>query len=53
MTLFLFFVDQLLKIKVFSHFRCCCDYLPSPIDRGEVKGVNAKDNDKEEVRKPM
>jgi len=29
-----------------------CDYLPSPIDRGEVKGVNAKDTDKEDSRKP-
>lgn len=28
------------------------DYLPSPIDRGEVKGHNAKDTDKTEVRKP-
>lgn len=27
-------------------------YLPSPIDRGEVKGHNAKDFDKIEVRKP-
>jgi elongation factor G len=27
-------------------------YLPSPIDRGEIKGHNAKDYDKEEVRKP-
>ncbi|MCR9203162.1 MAG: elongation factor G [Halobacteriovoraceae bacterium] len=29
-----------------------CDYLPSPIDRGEVKGVSAKDNEKEDFRKP-
>ncbi|MAF76649.1 MAG: elongation factor G [Halobacteriovoraceae bacterium] len=29
-----------------------CDYLPSPIDRGEVKGVSAKDHEKVEVRKP-
>ena len=29
-----------------------CDYLPSPVDRGEVKGVNGKNHDKEEVRKP-
>ncbi len=28
------------------------DYLPSPIDRGEVKGVNGKNKDKEEIRKP-
>lgn len=28
------------------------DYLPSPLDRGEVKGVSAKDNEKVEVRKP-
>ncbi|RZF22938.1 elongation factor G [Halobacteriovorax vibrionivorans] len=28
------------------------DYLPSPIDRGEVKGVNGKNHDKEEVRRP-
>ncbi len=27
-------------------------YLPSPLDRGEVKGVSAKDNEKELVRKP-
>jgi elongation factor G len=27
-------------------------YLPSPIDRGEIKGVSAKDTEKEEVRKP-
>ena len=29
-----------------------CEYLPSPIDRGEIKGVSAKDTDKEESRKP-
>ncbi len=29
-----------------------CDYLPSPIDRGEIKGVSGKDHEKEEVRKP-
>ncbi len=28
------------------------DYLPSPIDRGEVKGVNGKNREKTEVRKP-
>ena len=28
------------------------DYLPSPLDRGEVKGFSAKDNDKEDTRKP-
>ncbi len=28
------------------------DFLPSPIDRGEIKGHSAKDYDKEEVRKP-
>ena len=28
-----------------------CDYLPSPIDRGEVKGVSAKDQRKEESSK--
>lgn len=28
------------------------DYLPSPIDRGEIKGHNAKDFDKVEVRVP-
>lgn len=28
------------------------DYLPSPIDRGEVKGVSAKDSEKEDIRKP-
>lgn len=28
------------------------DYLPSPLDRGEVKGVNGKNKDKEELRKP-
>ncbi|MGB0452312.1 MAG: elongation factor G [Bacteriovoracaceae bacterium] len=27
-------------------------YLPSPLDRGEVKGVNPKKTEKEEVRKP-
>lgn len=29
-----------------------CDYLPSPIDRGEVKGVGGKNKDKEDSRKP-
>lgn len=29
-----------------------CDYLPSPIDRGEIKGVSAKDNEKLDSRKP-
>ncbi|WP_127716682.1 elongation factor G [Halobacteriovorax sp. HLS] len=29
-----------------------CAYLPSPIDRGEVIGVSAKDTEKEEKRKP-
>ncbi len=29
-----------------------CDYLPSPLDRGEVKGHSAKDNEKEDSRKP-
>lgn len=28
------------------------DYLPSPLDRGEVKGVSGKDNEKIDVRKP-
>ena len=28
------------------------DYLPSPIDRGEVRGHNIKDTAKEEIRKP-
>ncbi len=28
------------------------DFLPSPLDRGEVVGVSAKDREKEEVRKP-
>ncbi len=28
------------------------DYLPSPIDRGEIKGHNAKDFEKIEIRKP-
>lgn len=28
------------------------DYLPSPTDRGEIKGVSAKDNEKELIRKP-
>ena len=28
------------------------DFLPSPVDRGEVKGVNGKKRDKEEIRKP-
>ena len=28
------------------------DYLPSPIDRGEVKGFSAKDHDKEDLRNP-
>jgi elongation factor G len=28
------------------------EFLPSPIDRGEVKGISSKDNTKEEVRKP-
>jgi len=28
------------------------DYLPSPIDRGEVKGHSAKNTEKEDVRKP-
>jgi elongation factor G len=28
------------------------DYLPSPLDRGEVKGFSAKDNEKEDSRKP-
>ncbi len=29
-----------------------CDYLPSPIDRGEIKGVSGKDHEKMESRKP-
>ncbi|ATH09316.1 translation elongation factor G [Halobacteriovorax marinus] len=29
-----------------------CDYLPSPIDRGEIKGHSAKDIEKEDSRKP-
>ncbi|OUR94031.1 translation elongation factor G [Halobacteriovorax marinus] len=29
-----------------------CDYLPSPIDRGNIVGVSAKDTSKEEVRRP-
>lgn len=29
-----------------------CEYLPSPIDRGEIKGVSAKDTEKEDIRKP-
>jgi len=29
-----------------------CDYLPSPIDRGEIKGVSGKDHEKIETRKP-
>ena len=29
-----------------------CRYLPSPIDRGAIVGVNAKDESKEESRKP-
>ncbi|MCP4913641.1 MAG: elongation factor G [Oligoflexia bacterium] len=29
-----------------------CDFLPSPLDRGEVKGFSAKDKDKEDTRKP-
>ncbi len=29
-----------------------CDYLPSPIDRGEIKGVSGKDHEKVEARKP-
>lgn len=28
------------------------DYLPSPLDRGEVKGFSAKNNEKEDSRKP-
>jgi len=28
------------------------DYLPNPVERGEIKGVSAKDPDKIEVRKP-
>jgi elongation factor G len=28
------------------------NYLPSPIDRGEIKGVSSKNNSKEEIRKP-
>src|SRR5690606_12709986 len=28
------------------------DYLPSPLDRGEIKGHNVKDYEKEEIRKP-
>ncbi len=28
------------------------EYLPNPIERGEIKGVSAKDPDKEETRKP-
>lgn len=28
------------------------DFLPSPLDRGEIVGVSAKDREKEEVRKP-
>ena len=29
-----------------------CDYLPSPLDRGEVRGYSAKDHEKEDSRKP-
>lgn len=29
-----------------------CDYLPNPLDRGEIKGHSGKDNDKEDSRKP-
>jgi elongation factor G len=28
------------------------DYLPSPVDRGEIKGVNAKNTEQEESRSP-
>jgi elongation factor G len=28
------------------------DYLPSPVDRGEIRGFSAKDHDKEDVRNP-
>jgi elongation factor G len=28
------------------------NFLPSPVDRGEIKGVSAKDHEKEEIRKP-
>jgi len=28
------------------------DYLPSPLDKGEVKGHDAKDTEKEQIRKP-
>lgn len=28
------------------------DFLPSPLDRGEIRGVNAKDRDKEDFRSP-
>lgn len=28
------------------------EYLPSPLDRGELKGVNGKDSEKVEIRKP-
>lgn len=29
-----------------------CEYLPSPLDRGEIKGVSAKDNETPMTRKP-
>lgn len=31
---------------------CVLDYLPSPIDRGELTGVSPKNKEREEVRKP-
>lgn len=31
---------------------CVRDYLPSPIDRGEIKGVSPKNKEREEIRKP-
>jgi elongation factor G len=31
---------------------CVSDYLPSPIDRGELTGVSPKNKEREEVRKP-
>ena len=31
---------------------CVSDYLPSPIDRGELTGVSPKNKEREEIRKP-
>lgn len=31
---------------------CVRDYLPSPIDRGDIVGVSPKNKDREEIRKP-